>query len=82
MPIKDIQIAIDGINKMILKICVVFAITILIVVAGATMMLINSNKSFKEVIINNTNKSYDYEGYPETIIDNINVNGEGNEVNE
>lgn len=66
MSSENIQKALDSINKVILKICVTFAIAIFIVVVG-----------FSSVIIYNTHKSYDYD-YPD--MNNTAISGDYNEI--
>ena len=56
---EAIQTALDSINKVIFKICITSVIVILIIVTG-----------FSSILIYNTAKTYDYEGYPETEINN------------
>ena len=53
MSIEQISRTMDGYNRMILKICITFAIVIFIVVAG-----------FSAVLMYSTAKSYDYD-YPD-----------------
>lgn len=61
-----IQVALDSINKIVFKICITSIIIILIIVTG-----------FCSILIYNTSKSYDYEGYPDTDIVNTNTSNSG-----
>ena len=66
MSTEQIRHAMDGYNRVILKICITFAIVVFVVVAG-----------FSAVLIYNTHKTYDYD-YPD--ISNTSVSGDENVI--